>query len=286
MTKTKKLRELLNRDGATIAPCAYDALTARMIELSGFELIGTTGYGMHGSILGCPDNGLLAYNEMLSMCENMTSAVKLPIMADAEGGYGNAINTYRTVREFERAGLAGLFIEDQKIPPNCPFLKETEVISVEEMCGKIRAAVDARRDPDFVIVARTDASFDEAVERAEAYREAGADMIKIVPKTREELEQLPGKVRLPLHLGFTPGKEINKGLTAKHAEEMGYKIITFPVTALFASTYAVMAALKELRETGTDDGMLEKMSTFDEYFEIVDAQKYRNMDAKYLSKLG
>lgn len=284
MKQTEKLRQLIAREGAVIAPCAYDALTARIIETSGFELIGTTGYGMHGAILGSPDNGLLTFNEMLSMCENMASVVELPIMADAEGGYGNAINTYRTVREFERAGVAGLFIEDQKLPPNCPFLKETETISVEEMCGKIRAAVDARRDPNFVIVARTDAPLEEAIERAEAYREAGADMIKIVPKTRAELEMLPGKVKLPLHLGFTPGKEINKGLTAKDAGEMGYKIVTFPVTALFAGVFAIKEALKVLREQGTDDGLLEKMVTFDDYFEVVNVDKFRDMDRKYLLK--
>lgn len=282
MIKTQRLRELLKRPGAVVAPCAYDALTARLIEMTGFELIGTTGYGMHGSILGCPDNGLLAFNEMVSMCANMASAVEIPIMADAEGGYGNAVNTYRTVQEFERAGVAGLFIEDQKLPPNCPFLKETETITVEEMCGKIRAAVDARRDRDFVIVARTDAPFHEAVERAAAYGEAGADMIKIVPKTREELELLPQRVKLPLHLGFTPGKDINAGLSAYDAGQMGYKIVTFPVTALFTGTFAVKAALEELKRTGTDEGLLPVMSTFEEYFRIVDVEKYKRMDQKYL----
>ena len=282
MTRTGRLRELIRREGAILSPCAYDALTARIIEITGFEMMGTTGYGMHGAILGCPDNGLLAFNEMVNMCANMASAVEIPIMADAEGGYGNAINTYRTVKEFERAGLAGLFIEDQKLPPNCPFLKQTETISVEEMCGKIKAAVDARTDPDFVIVARTDAPFEEAIERAAAYKEAGADMIKIVPKTKEELENLPRKVKLPLHLGFVPGKEINAGLTVKDAGQMGYKIVTFPVTALFSSVWALKEALRELKEKGTDEGLIDHMSTFEDYFQIVNVEKYRKMDAKYL----
>ena len=282
MTRTGRLRELIRREGAILSPCAYDALTARIIEITGFEMMGTTGYGMHGAILGCPDNGLLAFNEMVNMCANMASAVEIPFMADAEGGYGNAINTYRTVKEFERAGLAGLFIEDQKLPPNCPFLKQTETISVEEMCGKIKAAVDARTDPDFVIVARTDAPFEEAIERAAAYKEAGADMIKIVPKTKEELEILPRKVKLPLHLGFVPGKEINAGLTVKDAGQMGYKIVTFPVTALFSSVWALKEALRELKEKGTDEGLIDHMSTFEDYFQIVNVEKYRKMDAKYL----
>lgn len=282
MKKTGKLRQLLAGKETLLAPCAYDALTARMIEISGFSLMGTTGYGMHGAILGCPDNGLLAFNEMVDACARMASAVEIPILADAEGGYGNAVNTYRTVREFTRSGVAGIFIEDQKLPPNCPFLKQTQVISVEEMCGKIRAAVDAREDEDFVIVARTDAPFEEAIERAEEYRKAGADMIKIVPKTRRELELLPQKVKLPLHLGFVPGKEINAGLTAHDAARMGYKIVTFPTTALFAGTFAVMDALRALKETGTDEVLAEKMSTFEEYFQIVDAEKFRKMDEKYL----
>lgn len=282
MKRTAVLRQLLAGKETLIAPCAYDALTARMIEVSGFSLMGTTGYGMHGTMLGCPDNGLLAFNEMVDMCARMAAATKLPILADAEGGYGNAVNTYRTVQEFERAGVAGVFIEDQMLPPNCPFLKQTRVISAAEMCGKIRAAVDARQDEDFVIVARTDAPFEEAVERAEEYRKAGADMIKIVPKTKKELELLPQLVKLPLHLGFVPGKEINAGLTACDAAQMGYKIITFPTTALFANTFAVMDALKVLKETGTDEKMVQKMSTFEEYFQIVDAGKYREMDEKYL----
>lgn len=282
MTQAANLRELLKRDGAIISPCAYDSLTARIIEETGFEMMGTTGYGMHGAILGCPDNGLLAFNEMLNMCSNMVRAVNIPIMADAEGGYGNAVNTYRTVQEFERVGLAGLFIEDQKLPPNCPFLKETQTISVEEMCGKIRAACDARKDPDFVICARTDAPFEEAIERAAAYKEAGADMIKIIPKTKKELESLPSRVALPLHLGFTPGKEINAGLTAADAGKMGYKIVTFPVTALFSSVYALKAAFSELKATGTDEGLFSKMTTFEEYFKVVNADLFREMDAKYL----
>ena len=131
-------------------------------------------------------------------------------------------------------------------------------------------------------MARTDAPFEEAIERAAAYKEAGADMIKIVPKTKEELEILPRKVKLPLHLGFVPGKEINAGLTVKDAGQMGYKIVTFPVTALFSSVWALKEALRELKEKGTDEGLIDHMSTFEDYFQIVNVEKYRKMDAKYL----
>ena len=200
MKKTAQLRKLLAGGETLIAPCAFDALSAKAIEHSGFQVAGTTGFGIHGTMLGVPDNGLVAFNEMAAACGKMADAVSIPILADAEGGYGNAINTMRTVREFEKAGLAGLFIEDQKNPPNCPFIKPAEVIGMKEMVKKIEAAVAARSDPDFVIVARTDAPFDEAVERAQAYREAGADMIKPIPKSRRELELWPQKIAAPLHV--------------------------------------------------------------------------------------
>lgn len=279
----KKLRELINGDKVVLGPCAYDAISARCIERAGFELVGTTGFGIHGAKLAVPDNGMLAFNEMLETCSNIVDAVNVPVMADAEGGYGNATNTWRTIQSFEKAGLAGLFIEDQKLPPNCPFFKGTSMISIEEMCGKIRAACDARKDPNFVIVARTEARNEEAVERAIAYAEAGADMIKVIPHTRQELEYYPTKIKTPLHLGFSPGKGINDGLTAWDAGEMGYKIVTFPMTALFANVRAMMNVLTELRKRGTDDDLLAQLMPFEEYFDLVNGDFYRAMDAKYLN---
>ena len=282
MNVKKRLRELINGEGAVIAPCAYDAISARCIQSVGFDLIATTGFGMHGAMLGTPDNGLLAFNEMVEACGKMADAVDIPIMADAEGGYGNAINTYRTIRSFEKAGIAGLFIEDQKLPPNCPFFKGASMIREAEMVGKIKAACDARQDPDFVIVARTEAHGQEAVDRCNAYAEAGADMVKIIPMSRQELEYYPTVVKAPLHLGFAPGKGINDGLTAQDAGKMGYKIVTFPMTAMFASVKAMLAILKELKNSGTDDHLLDKLMTFEEYFKLVGADSYREMDAKYL----
>ena len=282
--QTKALRKLLNSDDYIVAPCAFDALSAKLIENAGFNLCGTTGYGMHGAMLGTPDAGLLAFNEAADAYEKMCDAVNIPIMADGEGGYGNAINTMRTVRVFEKAGLAGMFIEDQKIPVNCPFLKKTETISIEEMCGKIRAAVDARKDKDFIIVARTDAPFEEAVERGNAYLEAGADMIKPIPMSRKELEAFPEKIHGPLHLGFTPGKEINLGLTAKDAGDMGYKIITFPMTALFLGVKAIMEGLKRLKEDENDDAILGDMISLDEYFKFIGKEKFLELNKKYLAE--
>jgi 2-methylisocitrate lyase-like PEP mutase family enzyme len=284
MRKTVALRELIRGDGAVMAPCCFDALSAKIIEHVGFKLAGTTGAGMHGVMLGMPDNGLMCFNEALEALGKICDAVSIPIIADAEGGYGNAINTIRTVRSYEKAGLAGLFIEDQKLPPNCPFLKETQLIGVDEMVGKIRAAADTREDPDFVIVARTDAPYEQAIERANIYAEAGADMIKIIPRTREQLENLPKLVKAPLHLGFAPGKNINDGLTAWDAGVLGYKIITFPMTPFNSVVRTEVEVLRNLFESGTDEGMLAKMYSYEEYFKIVGADELRKLEGKYLKE--
>lgn len=281
--KRKQLREMLNSDGIIMAPSAYDALSAKCVEKAGFSLCSTTGYGMHGAQLGCPDNGLLAFNEMADALGKMADAIDIPLIVDAEGGYGNAINTWRTVHTFEKIGLAGLFIEDQKLPPNCPFLKDNEMISVEEMVGKIHAALDARTDKNFVIVARTEAKGDEAIRRCNIYLEAGVDMVKPLPMSREDLVRFPQEIHGQIHVGFAPGKPFSAGLTAKDAEALGYKIVTYPMTALFAAVKAMQDAMLHLKEHGCDDGLLDRFITMEEYFRLVDADKFRSMDQKYLT---
>lgn len=284
MTKARKLRELLAQDGAQMAPCAYDALTARMIEKAGFSLAGTTGWGLHGVLLGVPDAGLLSFSEIVDAYRKMAMAVDIPIIADADGGYGSAMNVMRTVQEFEAAGLAGLFIEDQKFPPNCPYVKEVEIISAKEMTGKIEAAVAARKDKDFVIVARTDAPFEEAVERCQMYFDAGADMVKVVPMTRWQLENFPLHVKGgPIHVGFTsPDKNVNPGLTIKDFSDMGYKVATYPFSLLFAEVKAVEALLNTIKETGTDEGFKDNMVSIDEYFELVGHAQFTELTNRYV----
>lgn len=278
----KRLRKLLWERKYLVAPCGYDALSAKAIQAAGFDIMGTTGYGMHGVILGTPDTGLLAINEEVTMLKNMCAAVDIPILADAEGGYGNALNVIRTIREYENAGVAGLFIEDQKQPPNCPFIKAPELISMKEMIGKIKAAVAVREDPSLLIVARTDAPFDEAVERANAYMEAGADMVKILPKTRDELEKLPPLVKGPIHLGLYANKGINDGLTAEDCGKLGYKIITFPVSLLFAQTATLMKLLKYMKENGTDEGYEGDFISFQDYLKFIGADYYKTIYEKYI----
>ena len=280
--QTTKLRELLATNDYLVAPCAYDALSARAIQAAGFKIAGTTGYGMHGAVLGQPDTGLLALNETVSILSKMADAVDIPILADAEGGYGSAMNVIRTIKEYEKTGVGGLFIEDQKQPPNCPFIKAPELVSTDEMVGKIRAAVDTRKDKDLVIIARTDAPFEEAIERANAYMEAGADMDKILPKTREELEALPSRVNGPIHLGLYANNGINDGMTAADCGKLGYKIITFPMSCLFANVAATMSILQYIQENGTDEGYTGKVMQFNEYLKFIGVDEYKTLISKYL----
>lgn len=283
MNQAKKLRDLLNKEGVILAPCAYDALTARAVAAAGFDLVTTTGFGIHGVRLGVPDMGLITMTEVADQYTNICATVDLPVLADADGGWGNATNIYRTTKTFERTGLAGLFLEDQDFPPNCPFISKTKIVSCEEMVGKIKAAVAARNDPDFVIVARTDAPFDEAIERVRAYTDAGADMIKIIPKTKEELLKLPTLVDAPLHLGLVAGKGINDNMTAQDMGKLGYKIVTFPMSCLFASTYAIMAVLKEIKEHGTDEGLMDRMVDFNDYVNLVGKEYWSDIAKKYVA---
>lgn len=283
--KNRKLRELLAQPGAVIAPCCFDGISARAIQAAGFQVAGTTGYGMHGSLLGSPDNGLLSYGEMRDALSNICDSIDIPLLADAEGGYGNAVSVIRTVRDFEKCGVSGLFIEDQKLPPNCPFIKPTEQISIGEMVGKIHAALDTREDPNFLIVARTDAPFEQSVERANAYLEAGADMVKVLPKNKEELLAYPRLVKGPIHLGMYANKGINDGMTADDAAALGsYKIITYPMDALFAATAAMLDVLSYIHKNRTDEGYTGKTIAFNDYVRFIGGDEYKASLMKYVKE--
>jgi len=275
-----KLRQLMKEKDYLIAPCAFDCLSAIAIEKAGFKVAGTTGQGLHATLIGQPDNGLLAFNEMLNACSNIADSINIPILADAEGGYGNALSVIRTVKSFEKTGVAGIFIEDQKLPPNCPFIKPAEYISIDQMVGKIKAAVEAKGDKDFVIVARTDAPFEEGIERAQAYLEAGADMIKPIPKSVKELEMWPQKVKGPLHVGFM--SNVNSGITAKEIGQMGYKFITFPLNMLFMYTKACQRYLETVFKKETDEELKDEFLEFMEFQKFIGMDEYVENQKKYI----
>ena len=282
----RRFRELLAGDEPLIAPCAYDALSARMIEAAGFKLAGTTGYGMHGTILGVPDNGMLAFNEMVDACGKMADAVDIPILADAEGGYGNAINVIRSVRDFEKAGLAGLFIEDQALPPNCPFIREPRLISAEEMVGKIKAAADVRTDPDLMIIARTDArtvhGIGEALERAKAYEEAGADILFIEsPESVEEMKQITTSFKVPVLANMVEGGR-TPFLPVKELQDLGYDLVIFPTASTYLVTKALTRLMTVLKETGTTASLIPEMITFEQFNDLIGLTKIREIESIYV----
>ncbi|MFQ5905630.1 MAG: oxaloacetate decarboxylase, partial [bacterium] len=228
----QRLRELLSCEEILVAPGAYDALLAKLVEQSGFEAVYMTGAGIANSLLGQPDVGLVTLTEMAARAAHIANAVNVPVLADADTGYGNAVNVIRTVRAYEQAGIAAIQLEDQVTPKKCGHFTGREVISVDEMVGKIRAAAYARQDPDFAIIARTDARTDlgleEAIDRGQRYAEAGADIVFVEsPESVEEMRAITAAIDAPLlanmvETGRTPL------LSARELQEIGYKIVIFP----------------------------------------------------------
>jgi carboxyvinyl-carboxyphosphonate phosphorylmutase len=256
MRATTTLRRMMNEPGIIVAPGAYDGISARLIERHGFKAVYMTGAGTAASALGQADLGLTTLTEMATHAAHIASCISLPLIADADTGYGNPLNVIRTVREYERAGVAALHLEDQVFPKKCGHIAGKAVIPMKEFAEKIRAAAENRTDPDFVIIARTDAravnGIDDAIERGLRYREAGADVIFVeAPTSREEIERVAREIKAPLLSNQVPGGK-TPGLTVTELEKLGYKIVIFPVVSLMSATLAIESALTKLKERGTD----------------------------------
>jgi carboxyvinyl-carboxyphosphonate phosphorylmutase len=271
MHTTTRLRELLARPDALIIPGAYDALSARLIVQTGFPAVYMTGFGTSASVLGQPDVGLLTMSEMVSRAAALASvAGDVPLIADADTGYGNPINVRRTIREYERAGVAGLHIEDQVWPKKCGHMEGKQVIPMEEMVQKVHAAVDARQDPDFVVIARTDANavtgFEDALRRGQAYREAGADVIFIeAPRSLEELRAIGQAFQgMPLIFNWAESGKTPL-LPLSEIQALGFNLVIFPVSLLFAATHSMLALLELLKKGETPAAYSERMVTFSQF---------------------
>ncbi|HEV2579471.1 MAG TPA: isocitrate lyase/PEP mutase family protein [Ktedonobacteraceae bacterium] len=287
MRTTTRLRELLAAPDLLVAPGAYDALSARLIAQAGFPAVYMTGFGTSASVLGQPDVGLLTMSEMLSRAAALASVVgDIPLIADADTGYGNPINVRRTIREYERAGVAGLHIEDQVWPKKCGHMEGKQVIPMDEMVQKVRAAADARQDPDFVIIARTDANavtgFEDALRRGQAYREAGADVVFIeAPRSIEELRAIGQAFRdVPLLFnwadsGKTPPLPLNE------IQALGFKLVIFPVSLLFAATHAMLAMLELLKTGATPTAFSEHMVTFSQFTTQIGLPDIQALERRY-----
>jgi len=287
MLNTTRLRELLVQRGLLVAPGAYDALSARLIAQAGFPAVYMTGFGTAASVLGQPDVGLLTMSEMVSCAAALAAVVgDRPLIADADTGYGNPINVRRTVREYERVGVAAIHIEDQVWPKKCGHMEGKQVIPVDEMVQKIRAAVDARQDPDFVIIARTDANavygLEDALRRGRAYREAGADVIFIeAPRSIEELRAIAQAFPdVPLLYNWAEsGKTPLLPLEEIHA--LGFKLVIFPVSMLFAATQALLDLLEALKQGQTSLAFAERMVTFSQFTDQIGLPEIQALERRY-----
>ena len=256
MRTTTKLRQLLGAPGIIVAPGAYDGFSAHLIEAAGFKAVYMTGAGTAASHLGMPDLGLATLTEMADHARHLSMAVSLPVIADADTGYGNALNVVRTVHEYERAGVAGLHIEDQVAPKKCGHIAGKQVIPAREFAEKIRAAAENRTDPDFVIIARTDAravtGLDDAIERGNLCREAGADLIFVeAPQTEDEIARVAREVKAPLLSNMVVGGR-TPAVKFSELERLGYKVVIYPAVCMTAAIPAIEHALRLLKETETD----------------------------------
>jgi 2-methylisocitrate lyase-like PEP mutase family enzyme len=285
MQMTKRLRELLARPKVLMAPGAADALAARLIAKHGFEAIYMTGAGTSAVRLGMPDVGLLTMNEMVDNARAIADASQLPLIADADTGYGGPINVQRTVRAYERAGVAAIHIEDQQWPKRCGHLAGKSLIPVEEMQAKIRAGLDARLDEDFVLIARTDAlaveGFERAMERCHRYEEAGADMIFLeAPSKMEHLAAIPKAFRKPaLYNMASSGK--TPFLHAEEIQKLGFKLIIYPNFTLLSAITAMSHTLSELKRTGSIAEVAKNIASFQDFFNLVGMKEVQEAEAKY-----
>jgi 2,3-dimethylmalate lyase len=284
MQATAKLRQLLREPGIIVAPGAYDCLTAKLIEGQGFPAVYMTGAGTALTRLGKPDLGYAPLSEMVSNAAAIAATVSVPLIADADTGYGGSLNVYRTVREYERAGVAALHLEDQVFPKRCGHLDGKQVISTEEMAVKLRAAVEARSDEDFVLIARTDAlavtGLDDTLRRCRVYAEAGADVLFVeAVRTREEIERVVREVNVPLLYNFVEhGK--SPLLPVPELQRLGFKMVIFPGSIMLAVLPLVHEILGAIKEHGTTAALLGRMTNVVALFETMGLSEMLAFDAR------
>ena len=284
-----RLRELLNSGQTIVAPGAFDPLAARLVEEAGFAAVYMTGFGTSAALLGRPDVGLLTMTEMADSAGRIAACVDIPLIADADTGYGNPLNVIRTVGAYEAAGVAGLHIEDQVAPKKCGHMEGKLVIGADEMAQKVKAAVDARTDPDFVIIARTDARAVEgpvrALDRARRYRDAGADVLFIEALVSEaEIEAAAAAFPdVPLLFNWAEGGK-TPPVSLDRLTELGYRIVIFPIGTLLAATAAMRRILKEIATAGTPASLLGELPTFGEFTDFIGLPEVREIDQRYIAR--
>ena len=281
-----RLRELMDAGGTIVAPGAFDPLAARLVEDAGFPAVYMTGFGTSAALLGRPDVGLLTMTEMAGNAGRIADCVDIPVIADADTGYGNPLNVIRTIQAYEAAGVAAVHIEDQVAPKKCGHMEGKQVIPAEEMAQKIRAAADARAQPEFMIIARTDARAVEglaaALDRARLYRAAGADalFIEALVSDQEVAEAARAFPGVPLLFNWAEGGK-TPPLSLDRLGQLGYRIVIFPISTLLAATAAMRRILGEIAQAGTPAAALPGLPSFGEFCDFIGLPDVRAAEQRY-----
>lgn len=283
MERRKRFRQLVEAEEILLLPGAYDALSAKLVDAAGFQGVYMTGYGQAASKLGQPDVGLMTMTEMVERAGDMVMAVDIPVVCDADTGFGNNVNVVRTIREYERLGAAAIQLEDQTMPKKCGHMLGRDVIDAQDMVMKLKAAVAARTDPDFLIIARTDArtnyGIDEAIRRGKLYAEAGADIVFVesvesVEEMRRVNREIPARtIANMVETGRTPF------LTARELQDVGYDLVVYPISSLFVAAKSVYDMLLDLKANGTTKNYLDKMMSFSQFNDFIGLPLVRELEA-------
>ncbi|HPU69538.1 MAG TPA: oxaloacetate decarboxylase [Acetomicrobium flavidum] len=290
MKRSTLLKNMIAERKALVCPGAHDVISAKLIERAGFRACQVSGFGLSASYLGLPDMAFLSFSEALDFSKNIIDAVEIPVMVDADTGFGNAINAMRVTEEFIKIGAAGMNIEDQVFPKRCGHLEGKQIIPMEEMVLKIKACIEVKKklDPDFVINARTDAiavsGVDEAIRRGNAYADAGADLIFIeAPRTKEDIKRLTREIQAPISINLFDAVSGGKTplISIDELREMGVARISIPVGPLFAAIRGMINYLDVIKD-GIAEGRDDLVVPFAEFKELIGFNKYRDLEKKYL----
>ena len=281
----KNLKSMLKSKKPLVIPGVYDALGAKIAQKVGFDAMFQTGYGTSATLFGMPDYGFIGSTETVDNARRICRAVSVPVIIDADTGYGNALSVWKLVKELESAGAGGIFLEDQKWPKRCGHMQGKEIISQEEYTEKLSAEIDARENKDFIIVARTDArateGLDDAIQRGKQNKKTGADAIFVeAPRSLDEMKKIGKEINAPLVANMIEGGATPLS-SAEILNKMGFKIILYPLSVLYANTFATMNILKELKKTGSTSKYEQKVVNFDQFNDLVELSKFRKMEKKY-----
>jgi len=285
MRATTRLRQLIGQGRCIMAPGVADCVMARLVAAEGFEAVYMTGNGTAATRLGQPDIGLMTQTEMVDNAGRIADAAGIPLVADADDGYGNPLNVRRTIRLYERAGVAGVHIEDQMSPKRCGHMSGKRLIPAKDMAAKVQAAKDAQQDSDFVVIARTDAiaveGLSAALDRAAMYKEAGADILFVeAPKSREEVQKISDTLRHPQLFNMsTSGKTPH--LPIEEMGRLGFRIAIYPNYVLYAAIVGARGLLRRLKQSGTTEGLKEGLPSFAEFNDLLGMKEVQALEARY-----